>query len=184
VPHTNKLVFSFADVFNYPRVKANLIKDSCYFTKENIHLSEFTTDKKQEMAVGLKKMLREWRKINPAFTMATCAEDIDLRAYEIEHNKCIDDDLMIRLFPNDAELMSFIGYQPGLLNGDARTAADKKQLKDKSQRPLCGCVYSKDIGCYNTCGHFCVYCYANASRELVTQNMKRLNPEFDIILPL
>jgi hypothetical protein len=130
-------------------------------------------------------MQHEWQNINPAFTMATCAEDIDLAPYEIEHNKCIDDDLMIRLFPDDAKLMSFIEYEPGLFGKDgARTAADKKRLKDKSQRPLCGCVYSKDIGCYNTCGHFCVYCYANASRELVMQNMKLLNPESDIIIPL
>ncbi|MDD4516422.1 DUF1848 family protein [Massilibacteroides sp.] len=35
ITYTDKLVFSFADVFSYPRVKANLIKDSDYFTKEN-----------------------------------------------------------------------------------------------------------------------------------------------------
>lgn len=182
VRHTDKLVFSFADVFGYPRVKANLIKDSDYFTPENIRFSEFTTAKKHEMAAGLQTMLHEWRKINPDFAMATCAEDIDLEPYGIAHNKCIDDDLMIRLFPDDAKLMSFIGYDQGLFGGDTRTAVQKRQLKDKNQRPSCGCVYSKDVGCYTTCPHFCTYCYANTSREQVRINMERTHPDSDAIL--
>ena len=181
ISYTDKLVFSFADVFNYPRVKANLIKDSDYFTKENIHLSEFTTEKKHEMAFGLQTMLHDWRKINSDFSMATCAEDIDLEQYGIKHNKCIDDELMIQLFHNDFKLMSFIGYTPDLFGENNRTA--KTKLKDKNQRPLCGCIYSKDIGCYNTCAHYCTYCYANTSRKLVARNMKRPNPDSDTILP-
>ena len=184
VRHTDKLVFSFADVFSYPRVKANLIKDSDYFTKENIHFSEFTNEKKHEMAFGLQTMLHEWRKINPDFSMATCAEDIDLSQYEIEHNKCIDDELMIRAFPNDAKLMSFIGHTPELFGHDGRTVAQRKQLKDKNQRPLCGCVYSKDIGCYTTCAHYCTYCYANTSHEQVRINMRQANPDSDTILSI
>jgi DNA repair photolyase len=182
--HTDKLVFSFADVFNYPRVKANLIKDSDYFNETNIHFAEFTTDKKNEMAVGLRDLLNEWRTINPDFTMATCAEDVDLERYGIAHNKCIDDELMIRLFPNDTELMSFIGYTPGLFGNDTRTTVQKQSLKDKNQRPLCGCVYSKDVGCYSTCAHYCTYCYANTSRELVARNMERSNPDSDTILSI
>ena len=182
VRHTDKLVFSFADVFSYPRVKANLIKDSDYFNETNIRFAEFTTDRKYEMAAGLRELLYEWRNINPDFAMATCAEDIDLERYGIAHNKCIDDELMIRLFPNDVELMSFIGYMQGLFGSDMRTTNQKQQLKDKNQRPLCGCVYSKDVGCYSTCAHYCTYCYANTSRELVARNMKLSNPDSDTIL--
>lgn len=181
VMHTDKLVFSFADVFNYPRVKANLIKGNRYFTKENIHFADFSTDKKREIAEGLQKMLHEWRRINPNFSMATCAEDIDLEQYEITHNKCIDDGLMVRLFQNDAKLMSFIEYAPDLFG---ETYASNKSLKDKNQRPMCGCVYSKDVGCYSTCAHYCIYCYANTSHELVVLNMKRINPNSDTILPM
>lgn len=182
IGYTDKLVFSFADVFSYPRVKANLIKDSDCFTKENICFSEFTTAKKYEMAAGLLTMLHEWNKINPAFTMATCAEDIDISQYGIKHNKCIDDELMIRVFSNDAKLMSFIGYAPGLFGEDTRSETLRKQLKDRNQRTWCGCVYSKDVGCYTTCAHYCTYCYANTSHEQVRLNMKRVNPNSDSIL--
>lgn len=42
----------------------------------------------------------------------------------------------------------------------------------KSPRPECGCVMGNDIGTYNTCGHACVYCYANYDRKTVVNNMK------------
>ena len=48
--------------------------------------------------------------------------------------------------------------------------------KRKSLREDCNCLMGNDIGVYNTCGHLCKYCYANANSGLVRENMKRHIP--------
>ena len=45
--------------------------------------------------------------------------------------------------------------------------------KRKKLRQECNCLMGNDIGAYNTCGHLCKYCYANANKELVIENMKK-----------
>lgn len=44
--------------------------------------------------------------------------------------------------------------------------------KKKSARTSCQCLLGADIGAYNTCGHGCLYCYANYDRRLVLDNMR------------
>ena len=83
---------------------------------------------------------------NFGLEIVTCAENVDLQEFGIEHGHCID----------SALIEEICGY-----NIDTR--------KDKNQRKECGCVESIDIGAYNTCCHGCAYCYANFNNEKVRQ---------------
>lgn len=171
--YTKKLVFSFADIGIYKKVESNL-------NKANIDFIEFTLETMLEFAEGLQKLNKKW-----GLELATCAEKFDLIKYGINHNKCIDDDLMIDLFHQDEELMKFLGVEfiePTLFDSTG-TITKKRKIKDKGQRESCGCIMSKDIGEYNTCPHECVYCYANTSKEIAFANYKAHteNPNADTI---
>jgi DNA repair photolyase len=72
----------------------------------------------------------------------SCAEKHDLSPFGVKAGKCIDDQLILRLF------------------GITVSAA-----KDPGQRKACRCVESRDIGSYGTCLFGCRYCYATAPRR-------------------
>ena len=148
--HTDKLVFSFADIATYTKVRRNLqIAGVRYHDWDEALMNEF--------AYRLSQMNRErWN-----YSLATCAESINLEQYGIEHNRCIDPKLIARLAPRDARLQQFL----------------YSAKKDSGQRKWCGCILAKDIGSYNTCAHGCKYCYANTSPQSALLSIARHDPK-------
>jgi len=187
--YTEKLVFSFADITSYKKVKNNL-------ESNGINYSEWTEPQMVEFCKRLSEMNCQngWN-----YELATCGEKPMFREFGIQPNHCIDDNLMIRLAYDDMELMNFLGVEikehETSLFGEAEVpegaielpnnkyAIKKKDNKDKGQRTLCGCMVSKDIGEYNTCAHLCEYCYANTSKAAAYNNLKahRNNPYAETI---
>lgn len=89
----------------------------------------------------------------------TCSEGYDLTEFGINKGKCIDDDLVSKI----------IGYEVNV-------------KKDDTQRDVCGCVKSVDIGQYNTCRHHCLYCYANFNYKQVEDNYKLHNKNNPLLI--
>lgn len=125
-------------------------------TKKNtqgLNLHELSVDAMDEMAAGLSQIVK-----GSGVMLQTCSEEIDLDQYGIGHGACIDGRLVERI----------TGKPVGV-------------GKAKSQRPLCNCVESFDIGAYDTCIHGCRYCYANTSPERARQGFAEHQPDTSVI---
>ena len=83
----------------------------------------------------------------------SCSEEVNWDENGITNGKCIDN-----------ELISELTGQPCPFT------------KDPSQRKLCQCVLSKDIGATNTCLFGCRYCYATVSMEAAENNFRSHDP--------
>lgn len=180
--YTEKLVFSFADILSYRKVKANL---------ERSHINYIDWSKEQMMEFAEKLVCLNKNK-GWNYILATCGESADLDG--VEHNHCVDDRLIVRFGYQSKKLMTFLGIEiidteqqhglfadiepleipsDAILLDNSHYAVINKNNKDKGQRTVCGCMKSKDIGEYNTCPHLCEYCYANASKEVAVANWMR-----------
>lgn len=95
---------------------------------------------------------------NYDLNVTACSERMDLTNYGIGKASCIDKSIIDKICGHKLELK-----------------------QDKNQRQNCGCFESIDVGTYNTCANGCVYCYANYSEKSVAANMKRHNPNSDML---
>lgn len=75
----------------------------------------------------------------------TCFEDRNLTEYGFTKRECLSHELAYRL-------------------------TGKKYKSWKARK--CNCVEMVDIGVYNSCKHFCKYCYANYDEKIVNNNFK------------
>lgn len=182
--YTEKLVFSFADIEGYVKVKKNL-------NTNGIKYRNFTEQEMLDFGQRLAKLNEKW-----GYVLATCGEKVDLNRFGIEHNHCVDDRLIVRFGYKSQSLLTYLGakiWQPKIFeptppddailldNGDYAVISANNAAK--GQRTFCGCMKSKDIGQYNTCPHMCEYCYANTSKEaaMANYNMHKNNPYSETI---
>lgn len=107
-------------------------------------LTDITAEDMLEIAKELSDIANKY-----GLYIETCSEVLDLSSLNIHKGRCIDDRLIERILgcPIDVK-------------------------RDENQREACGCIKSIDIGQYNTCRHFCAYCYANYNHAQVIEGCK------------
>jgi len=107
----------------------------------------------KELAQEMAEIAARWD-----ICMASCAHDF-LVSGPIGKARCIDPQFLSKV-----------------VNTDVRKEA-LATLKIAPTRKECGCAASRDIGAYDTCGHGCVYCYANARPETARKNLALIRPD-------
>ncbi len=140
--YASRCVISFLDIYRKTRKAIDRLGKEKGVRVVDIHQDEA---KARKIATFLAEIGRSCD-----LEIVTCAEPFDFRDIGIQPGKCIDDDLLNRLF--------------GL---------KLSTPKDRGQRKLCRCVESKDIGAYDTCPYGCIYCYANSSLKSAQRNFQR-----------
>lgn len=108
-----------------------------------------THEEMRAIAAGFSEIAKQH-----GIALYTCAEEIDLAEYGIEHSACIDQSLIEQI----------IGCRI-------------KAKADANQRAACCCIESVDIGAYDTCANGCAYCYATSSRKTALRNVAEHNAQ-------
>ena len=114
---------------------------------------EFT--EKEYETIG-KKFSESARKHN--IVVHTCAENRNLTEYGFIKDECMSKELAFKL-----------------------TGKVYKKWKARKNVP-CECIEMVDIGVYNSCKHFCKYCYANFDEKQVRDNYSKHNPKSSLLI--
>lgn len=93
-------------------------------------------------------------------TIRSCCEGRELEKYGINVSGCMTKEVLERAIGATLDM-------PGRM---------------KRAREECNCLLGNDIGMYNTCGHGCLYCYANYDRRTVEENMRLHNPNSPFLI--
>ncbi len=96
--------------------------------------------------------------LNNGMTVQTCFEDRNLVEYGLIKGECLSHELAYKL-----------------------TGKSYKSWTARKERK-CNCVQMVDIGVYNSCKHFCKYCYANYNEKEVINNYKNHNHNSSLLI--
>jgi len=118
-----------------------------------LRFKEFTENDYREIGISFSESAKKY-----GMTVQTCFEDRNLSEYGFKVGECISHELAYKLTGKTYK------------NWTAR----------KEQK--CNCVQMVDIGVYNSCKHFCKYCYANFDERQVNNNFINHNPNSSLLM--
>jgi len=119
-----------------------------------LKIKEFTKEDYKQIGINFSKSADR-----NGMTVQTCAEEENLIEYGFIKQDCIGYDLAYKL--------------TGKTNFKKWTSRNNKN---------CKCVSMVDIGVYNSCKHFCKYCYANYDEKKVITNYNNHNKNSSLLI--
>lgn len=124
---------------------------------KNVRHNMNTLKLKEITKEDIKEIGKSFSEISKQYNMTiqTCFEEDNLVEYGFIKGECLGANLAYKL-------------------------TGKAYKKWKARK--CGCVEMTDIGHYNTCSHFCKYCYANYDEKKVRENMSNHNPKSSLLI--
>ena len=121
---------------------------------KEIKYKPFTEDIYKEIGEGLSSIAKSHN-----ITVQTCFEERNLTEYGFVKGECLSKDLAFKM--------------------TGKIYAEEWKARKGSK---CHCVKMVDIGVYNSCSHFCKYCYANYDEKKVNENIKKHNPKSPLLI--
>ncbi len=119
-----------------------------------LNIKSFTEDDYIKIGQNFSKIAKKYN-----MTVQTCSEEIRLLEYGFIKDDCLSRNLAFKL------------------SGKTKF----KTWRGRNNKN-CNCVEMVDIGVYNTCKHYCKYCYANFNEKEVDNNYKRHNKESSLLI--
>ena len=120
---------------------------------KTLKYKKLTEDDYKEIGINFSSIAKKHN-----ITIHTCAEVHNLVEYGFEKDECMSKELAFKL-----------------------TGKKFKKWKARKNVP-CECIEMVDIGVYNSCKHFCKYCYANFDEKEVDNNYKNHNPNSSLLI--
>jgi len=121
--------------------------------EKTLRFKEITESYYQEIGTSFSESAKKY-----GMTVQTCFEDRNLSEYGFKVDECISHELAYKL-----------------------TGKKYKKWTARKERK-CNCVQMVDIGVYNSCKHFCKYCYANYDEKQVNNNFNNHNPKSSLLI--
>lgn len=122
--------------------------------KNELNFREFTEEDYEKIGISFSESAKR-----NGMTVQTCFEDKNLVEYGFKKGECLSHEIAYKLTG-----------KTGFKTWNAR--------KGKK----CKCVEMVDIGVYNTCRHFCKYCYANYDESIVNDNYLKHNVNSSLLI--
>ena len=118
---------------------------------KNVRKNDYIIKSKQITDLDYEIIGKNFSKIAECYNMAiqTCSEERNLIEYGFQKKDCITHELAFKLTKK----------------------TNFKSWKARNNKN-CKCIEMVDIGMYNTCKHYCKYCYANYDEKNIENNFK------------